>query len=141
MLGELVAGYSRVDAEEVGLRAVIGLGAAVARQLDEDPVCRAGIRLSCSALRMPVGEAYAEWMEPVEALLAVAAERGELRAGVRPREAASALLVLALGGLALCESNPGRSRAGTVSQLWVTVLPMLAEAEFADAVGRNAEFI
>ncbi len=141
VLGELVAGYSRVDAEEVGLRAVIGLGAAVARQLDEDPVCRAGIRLSCSALRMPVGEAYAEWMEPVEALLAVAAERGELRAGVRPREAASALLVLALGGLALCESNPGRSRAGTVSQLWVTVLPMLAEAEFADAVGRNAEFI
>lgn len=141
VLSALVAVYSRADAAEVGLQAVISLGAAVARRLDSDPVCRAGIRLSCSALRLPVGEAFADWMQPVEALLAAAAERGELRAGVRPREAASALLVLALGGLALCESNPDRSRVGTVSELWATVLPMLAAPELADTLGRNSEFI
>ncbi|QMU67026.1 TetR/AcrR family transcriptional regulator [Streptacidiphilus sp. P02-A3a] len=141
VLSTLVARHSRADAAEAGLRAVIGLGAAVARRLDHDPVCRAGIRLSCAALRLPPGEAYADWMEPVEALLAAAAEQGELRAGVHPREAASSLLVLALGGLALCESNPGRSRADTVSQLWTMVLPMLAAPELADALGRNTEFI
>jgi AcrR family transcriptional regulator len=138
---ELVAAHAPADGPQAGLRAVLSLGEAVARRLDEDPVCRAGVRLSCTDLRLPVEEPYAEWMRPVELLLAAAAARGELRAGVRPREAASALLVLAVGGLSLCETSPGRSRVRTVCQLWDMVLPMLAAPELADSLRSNGEFI
>jgi AcrR family transcriptional regulator len=124
---ELVVAHADAGGPQAGLRAVIGLADALARTLDEDPVCRAGIRLSwAELLRLSAEETRLEWMAPVEALLEVAADRGELRPGVRPREAASALLVLALGGIALCESNPGRSRVQTATQLWSMVLPMLA---------------
>ncbi|MBC3844268.1 TetR/AcrR family transcriptional regulator [Streptacidiphilus sp. 4-A2] len=127
-IGSLAAAHSATGRPQTGLRAVRELADAVAQRLDNDPVCRAGLRLSWpDLLRLPPGETTLEWMESVEALLAVAAERGELHQGVRPREAASALLVLAVGGMALCESNPGRSRARTASQLWDLVLPLLTD--------------
>ncbi|MEW1907609.1 TetR/AcrR family transcriptional regulator [Kitasatospora sp. NPDC085895] len=110
-----------------GLDAVVDVAVAVAGLLDRDPVCRSGVRLDgVEGFALAAGDGPPEWMAPIGALLASAADRGELREGVVPEEAAMALTAMAAGVLLICERNAGVSRTEMVARLWGAVLPGLA---------------
>ncbi|MEV6206420.1 TetR/AcrR family transcriptional regulator [Kitasatospora sp. NPDC051914] len=117
-----------------GLDAVVDVAVAVARLLDGDPVCRAGVRLDrAEGLALGPDGGPPEWMAPVCALLTAAAERGELRDGVEPAEVGMALTAMAVGVLLVCERNPEVARTGMVARLWGAVLPGLAAPGCSDA--------
>ncbi|MEV8092984.1 TetR/AcrR family transcriptional regulator [Kitasatospora sp. NPDC085879] len=132
-LRRLTAECVAMHGPEAGLDAVVDVAVAVARLLDRDPVCRAGVRLDCAeGFALAAGGGAPEWMAPIGALLLAAAERGELREGVVPGEALLALTATAAGVLLLCERNPAVSRAEMVARLWGAVLPGLAAPAAAD---------
>lgn len=64
-----------------GVRAVVMLAFAMARQLRDDPIVRAGIRLTmeASSFGASVERPYLEWSAAIEAPLVQARQSGELR--------------------------------------------------------------
>ncbi|GEB48937.1 MULTISPECIES: ScbR family autoregulator-binding transcription factor [Streptomyces] len=110
------------------VQGLIDLTHRLARGLREDPVVRAGFRITveCAGRRPPVADLHAAWVREAARLLERAREAGRLRDGVGddgPRALLAAVVCGISGawgaGLSTAEL------ASRVAALWATLLPAL----------------
>ncbi|MFB7450169.1 ScbR family autoregulator-binding transcription factor [Streptomyces sp. NPDC056194] len=101
---------------------------ALAGLLRDDVVVRAGFRLSCADDSRTELNLRQEWQSCVQQRLAEAADEGLLAAGTGRRQDLARMIVAATIGLeALCRDNDEWLSPRSVTSLWRTLLPMLAD--------------
>ena len=115
-----------------GVPAIIWLTFQFSRQLTEDPVVRAGIRLTLesSNLTTPIVYPYQDWITAVEEQLATDNARGELRQGVRIDATARVIIPAFTGVQMVSEVLTGRADLyQRVEEMWELFLPSMVPAE------------
>jgi AcrR family transcriptional regulator len=134
----------RVEAGVPALESVIELSFGLATQLVEDPVVRAGIRLTLETGTFDAGTAtpYRDWIEAVEILLHRAVETGDLRRSVRPETVARFVVGAFTGVHLLSQVLTGRADVHErVREMWELLLPSLVPegklADFKDVIARS----
>ncbi|MFD0319195.1 ScbR family autoregulator-binding transcription factor [Streptomyces flavalbus] len=113
---------------EIKMQEVVDLAMTVAHRLPEDPLLRAGARLSTDPVgRRQYGSAWPLWVGELSAILGEAHRRGETLAHVVPREVAE-LMVGSLNGVQLyAQMESGlRDVEYRVSVLLKHLLPSIA---------------
>jgi len=111
-----------------GLETVIQLSQQLASQLQNDPVVRAGIRLTMETgtfdAAMP--DPYQEWIDATTTLLQRAADAGELRPSVQPEMVARFACGAFTGVQVLSQVLTGRTDLRErVQEMWELLLPGL----------------
>ena len=118
----------RLEGNTPGLEAVIQLSHRLAGQLVQDPVVRAGIRLTLETgtLDAAMPDPYQEWIDATTALLRRAAEAGDLRPTVRPETLARFVVGAFTGVQVLSQVLTGREDLRErIQEMWELLLPSL----------------
>ncbi|MFI1224980.1 MULTISPECIES: ScbR family autoregulator-binding transcription factor [unclassified Streptomyces] len=126
---------------DTALQALVDSSHALAERLREDPVSRAGFRLSCDGERAGAPDLRVEWHHRVRELLAEAAAAGTLAEGVSREDAAAATVAATAGFEVLGRHDPAWLSPYTLTGFWQLLLPRLAAAEalaLMDPAGTDA---
>ncbi|MFE9696118.1 ScbR family autoregulator-binding transcription factor [Streptomyces sp. NPDC006270] len=113
---------------DTALQALVDSSHALAERLREDPVCRAGFRLSCDGERAADPDLRVEWHHRVRELLDEAAADGTLAEGVSRQDAAAATVAVTAGLEVLGRHEPEWLSPYTLTGFWTLLLPRLAAA-------------
>ncbi|MFJ9623899.1 ScbR family autoregulator-binding transcription factor [Streptomyces sp. NPDC101181] len=111
---------------DTALQALVDTSHAVAELLREDPVTRAGFRISCDGEGSGAPDLRAEWLARVQDLLADAAAAGTLAEGVSRADAAAATVAVTTGFEVLGRHDSGWLSPQTLTGFWHLLLPRLA---------------
>jgi AcrR family transcriptional regulator len=125
-------GRALVEQDESGLRAALLMSFRLARQLRDDTVVRAGIRLTmeASSFSAPVREPYLDWMAAFEGYLRSAIAVGDVREGIDVGAVAHFIIPAFTGVQLVSEALTGRADIyDRVTELWQFLLPALVPGE------------
>ncbi|MFJ7087591.1 ScbR family autoregulator-binding transcription factor [Streptomyces griseus] len=114
---------------DTALQALVDSSHALAERLREDPVSRAGFRLSCDAAGTAAPDLRVQWHHRVRELLDDAAAAGTLADDVSREDAAAATVAATAGFEVLGRHDPGWLSPYTLTGFWQLLLPRLAAAE------------
>ncbi|MGH8918105.1 MAG: ScbR family autoregulator-binding transcription factor [Actinomycetes bacterium] len=125
------AGKQMIEQKAPGLESIIRLSQEMVRQLLEEPMVRAGIRLTLEngTFHSPVPDPYREWMQTIELLLRRAIVEKDVREMPAPEDLAR-FIVAAFTGVQLV-SQVLTSRADLrrrIWEMWELLLPALVPA-------------
>ena len=112
-----------------GLQRLVDITMIWSHQLRADPLIRAGVRLTTEQGTFGVNDAtpYTEWAQIMTDCLEVAQAKGELQAGVDPREVADFVVAACTGMQLYSEAVNGREDlAERAVSLWRLLLPGIA---------------
>ena len=117
-------------ADSQGLQRVVDITLVWAHQLQEDLILRAGVRLTTEQTTFGMEDAsgpYEQWAQILEVYLRNAAEKGELQAGVDPRELAE-YIVESCTGMQLYSAAVSKREdlIDRVIRMWRLLLPGIA---------------
>lgn len=113
---------------DTALQALVDSSHALAERLREDPVSRAGFRLSCDGERATAPDLRLEWHHRVRELLDEAAAAGTLAEDVSREDAATATVAATAGFEVLGRHDPTWLSPHTLTGFWQLLLPRLAAA-------------
>lgn len=117
-------------ADSVGVQRVVDLTMVWAYQLRMDLMLRAGVRLTTEQTTIGMEDAsgpYQEWAQILEDCLKAGAQRGELQAGVDPRELAEYIVESCTGMQLYSAAVCGREDlSDRVVRMWRLLLPGVA---------------
>jgi AcrR family transcriptional regulator len=111
-----------------GLETMVLLSRSLARQILDDPVVQAGIRLTTdvSSFEHPVFEPYRDWLETAEELFARSVREGDLAPTIDPAELAHFIVPAFTGVQLVSDTLTGRADLlERVRQLWRVLLPAI----------------
>ncbi|NEB39448.1 ScbR family autoregulator-binding transcription factor [Streptomyces sp. SID14515] len=111
---------------DTALQALVDSSHALAERLREDPVSRAGFRLSCDAERTTAPDLRVEWHHRVRELLDEAAAAGTLADDVSHEDAASATVAATAGFEVLGRHDSVWLSPYMLTGFWRLLLPRLA---------------
>jgi len=114
---------------------LVSVSRAMADQLRDDAVVRAGIRLAMEegALGAPAGNFYLNWVEMTSAMLAPALERGELTSGLSPEALAKALIGFFTGVQLMSQATSARDDLLTgLRDMWLLAVDAMVRAADRD---------
>ncbi|MEV7912052.1 ScbR family autoregulator-binding transcription factor [Streptomyces griseus] len=114
---------------DTALQALVDSSHALAERLREDPVSRAGFRLSCDAARTAAPDLRVQWHHRVRELLDEAAAAGTLADDVSREDAAAATVAATAGFEVLGRHDSGWLSPYMLTGFWQLLLPRLAAAE------------
>lgn len=124
------------------LERLVSVSRAMADQLRDDAVVRAGIRLAMEegALGAPAGNFYLNWVEMTSAMLAPALERGELTSGLSPEALAKALIGFFTGVQLMSQATSARDDllAG-LRDMWLLAVDAMVPAADRDVAVHTVE--
>jgi AcrR family transcriptional regulator len=112
-----------------GLQRLVDITLIWARQLQADPLLRAGVRLTGEqdSFGLRDSSPYQEWSQIMEDCLRVAQEKGELQAGVEPWELAELVVEACTGMQMYAAAKSGRADLpDRVVRMWRLLLPGVA---------------
>jgi AcrR family transcriptional regulator len=118
----------RAEAAVPALEAVVELSFGLATQLVDDPIVRAGIRLTLETGTFDAGAAtpYRDWIDAIETLLHRAVETGDVRTSVRPESVARFVVGAFTGVHLVSQVLTGRQDVHErVREMWELLLPSL----------------
>jgi AcrR family transcriptional regulator len=121
----------RLDEHAPGLESVIRLSHCLARQLMDDVIVRAGIRLTLEhgTFGASAANPYRDWVAVTEQLLRRAIDEGDLRDSVKPAAVARFVVSAFTGVQLLSEVLSGRQDLWQrVAEMWDILLPSLVSA-------------
>ncbi|MGO4458026.1 ScbR family autoregulator-binding transcription factor [Streptomyces sp. M-16] len=121
--------YVQLPPGEDGLQRLIDITFHVGRELQQNVLFRAGVRLAVEQGEFGLQDdtAYQQWVEQFHGLLLVARERGELRPGVDEREFAQVLVGAYSGTQLFSQIATGRADLPQrIAALWKYFLPCIA---------------
>lgn len=119
-------GVALRESGTTGIAAAVAASFLVARQLRENPIVRAGIRLTLegSSFQTPVVGPYLDWIGWIEGYLAEAAALGDLTADVSPAMMAHFIIPAFTGVQMVSEVLTHREDIyQRVEELWLLLLP------------------
>jgi AcrR family transcriptional regulator len=125
-------GRALLDQKESGLRAALVMSFQLARQLRDDTVVRAGIRLTmeASSFSAPVREPYLDWMAAFEGYLGSAIADGDVRADIDVVTVAHFIIPAFTGVQLVSEALTGRADIyDRITEMWRLLLPALVPEE------------
>ncbi|MFG3142517.1 ScbR family autoregulator-binding transcription factor [Streptomyces sp. NPDC048211] len=125
-----------------GLQRLVDLTLIWSRQLREDVLLRAGVRLAVEQGGFGVQNlnAYQNWQGIMTDCLQAAEEDGQLRPGVDPDRTATFVVGACTGVQLYAELRNGREDlTEQVVQMWQLLLPGVAVADLADRIDLNPE--
>ncbi|PCG86685.1 TetR family transcriptional regulator [Streptomyces sp. WZ.A104] len=111
---------------DTALQALVDTSHTVAELLRDDPVTRAGFRLSCDGERSEAPDLRAEWQRRVQDLLTEAAGAGTLADGVSREDAVAAIVAATAGFEVLGRHDGAWLSPRTLTGFWRLLLPRLA---------------
>jgi AcrR family transcriptional regulator len=117
----------RLDSE--GLQRLVDITMVWTHQLREDPLLRAGVRLTNEQGTFGIRDAtpYRDWAKIMSDCLEVAKGKGELQAGVEPVELADFIVAACTGMQMYSEAVDGRGDlADRAVSMWRLLLPGIA---------------
>ncbi|MBM7052896.1 MULTISPECIES: ScbR family autoregulator-binding transcription factor [Streptomyces] len=114
---------------DTALQALVDSSHALVGRLREDPVSRAGFRLSCDGERAAAPDLRMEWHQRVRELLDEAAAAGTLADGISREDAAAATVAVTAGFEMLGRHDPEWLSPYRLTGFWQLLLPRLASAE------------
>ncbi|MFG2313277.1 ScbR family autoregulator-binding transcription factor [Streptomyces sp. NPDC048566] len=120
------------DAQASGMNALQRLTAAshaIARELQDDVVVRAGFHLSCRPQHRTGPDLREEWHTRVRRLLAEAEEEGLLAEHLRADDIAVAVTAATTGIEALAGADPQWLSPTSLTRVWDFLLPCMARPE------------
>ncbi|WP_228992787.1 ScbR family autoregulator-binding transcription factor [Streptomyces sp. DH8] len=126
-LHDLSAGIRRRTDNAV--QALVDTSHALVQRLRDDPVSRAGFRLSCDGENAGVPDLRLEWHHRVRQLLDEAALAGTLADGVSRADAAAATVAVTTGFEALGRDDSAWLSPRMLTGFWKLLLPRLVAAE------------
>ncbi|MFG2781233.1 ScbR family autoregulator-binding transcription factor [Streptomyces prunicolor] len=112
-----------------GLQRLVDITLTWARRLQEDPMLRAGVRLTNEQASFGLQDAtpYREWAEIMARCLRDAHERGELQAGVEPEEVGEFVVEACTGMQMFSAVASGRADLmERTTRMWRLLLPGIA---------------
>lgn len=112
-----------------GLQRLVDITLTWARRLQEDPMLRAGVRLTNEQASFGLQDAtpYREWAEIMAHCLRDAHERGELQAGVEPEEVGEFVVEACTGMQMFSAVASGRADLmERTTRMWRLLLPGIA---------------
>lgn len=115
--------------ESEGLQRLVDLTMVWSKQLQVDPLLRAGVRLVSeqSTFGQHDATSYLEWARIMTEVLNDAAAKGELQAGVRPEEVAEFVVQACTGMQMFAEAASGRTDLPERAvRMWRLLLPGIA---------------
>lgn len=121
----------RLDEGAPGLESVIRLSQGLTRQLMDDVVVRAGIRLTLEygTFDASAGRPYRDWVAVTEQLLRRASSEGDLRDPTKPRALARYMVSSFIGVQLLSQVLSARQDLShRVEEMWDILLPTLVPA-------------
>ncbi|MET9255142.1 ScbR family autoregulator-binding transcription factor [Streptomyces sp. NPDC003717] len=125
-----------------GVQRVVDVSLVWARQLQRDPLLRAGVRLGVEQSTFGVHDAstFRNWAQIVQPSLQEAADAGELLDGVVPEEVAE-YLVGACTGIQIFSELVSRRRdlPGRTMLMWRYLLPGILRAELIPQIRMDIE--
>ncbi|WP_285115674.1 ScbR family autoregulator-binding transcription factor [Leifsonia sp. fls2-241-R2A-40a] len=127
----MTASAAVIEEGRPGLETMVLLSVVLARQLLNDPVVHAGIRLTTdvSSFDPPVTEPYQDWLRTAEALFRQAADEGDLRPEIDPGMLAGVIVPAYTGVQLLSETVSRRADLmDRVRDLWTVLLPGIVPA-------------
>ncbi|GAA3890819.1 ScbR family autoregulator-binding transcription factor [Leifsonia kafniensis] len=119
-------GVALHESGTTGIAATLTASFAFARQLRENPIARAGIRLTleASSFQTPVVGPYLDWIAWIEGYLVEAAAAGDLREEVNPSTLAHLIIPAFTGVQMVSEVLTHRDDIyQRVEELWLLLLP------------------
>ncbi|MEV1009379.1 ScbR family autoregulator-binding transcription factor [Streptomyces sp. NPDC049881] len=125
-----------------GVQRVVDVCLVWARQLQSDPVLRAGVRLAVeqSAFGGRDAASFLSWVEIIRQSLQDAAEAGELLDGVVPEDVAEYVVGASTGVQILSDLVSGRrDLPERVARMWRYLLPVVVRAELLPAIRLDIE--
>ncbi|MEV7980178.1 ScbR family autoregulator-binding transcription factor [Streptomyces sp. NPDC086519] len=123
--------------ESTGLQRAVDITLAWSRQLQRDPMLRAGVRLAVeqSNLEFRDASSYSAWEKIFEECLTVAQEKGELRENVSPRDVAEFLVGACTGVQLYSDLLYRRSDLPQRTvKMWELLIPGLAVTRTAEQI-------
>ncbi|WP_078890623.1 ScbR family autoregulator-binding transcription factor [Streptomyces sp. NRRL B-1381] len=111
------------------LQALVDTSHALLERLRDDPVSRAGFRLSCDGDEAAVPDLRLEWHQRVRELLDEAAAMGALAEGVSREDTAAATVAVTAGFEALGRNDSAWLAPPMLTGFWNLLLPRIAAAE------------
>ncbi|MBV7699712.1 ScbR family autoregulator-binding transcription factor [Streptomyces sp. TRM70350] len=108
------------------LQLLVDTSQALARQLLDDPVLRAGFCLGSDGAWECGLNLWEQWHDWVQLMLTVARDRGSLAADVEIEDAVSTITAVVTGLQVLARTDPKWCSAGTVTGFWRLLLPQLS---------------
>ncbi|PZS17299.1 MAG: TetR family transcriptional regulator [Pseudonocardiales bacterium] len=121
----------RLDEHAPGLESVIRLSHGLARQLMDDVIVRAGIRLTLEhgTFNASASNPYRDWVAVSEQLLRRAIDEGDLRDSIKPA-ALARFVVSAFTGVQLLSEvlSARQDLQQRVAEMWDILLPSLVPA-------------
>jgi TetR/AcrR family transcriptional repressor of uid operon len=122
----------RLDEGASGLESMIRLSQGLARQLTDDVIVRAGIRLTLEYGTFDASSAsspYRDWVSVTEQLLGRAISEGDIRDSVKPAVMARFMVSSFIGVQLLSQVLSGRHDLGRrLEEMWDILLPSLVSA-------------
>ncbi|MDQ2881455.1 MAG: TetR/AcrR family transcriptional regulator [Actinomycetota bacterium] len=121
----------RLDEHAPGLESVIRLSQGLARQLIDDVIVRAGIRLTLEhgTFGASASNPYRDWVAVTEQLLRRAIDEGDLRDSIKPAALARFVVSAFTGVQLLSDVLSARQDLGQrVAEMWDILLPSLVPA-------------
>ncbi|MFF9347121.1 ScbR family autoregulator-binding transcription factor [Streptomyces sp. NPDC014734] len=115
--------------ESTGLQRLVDLTLIWSHQLQEDPLLRAGVRLTGEQATFGVQDSspYSSWAKIMADCLVVASDKGELQPGVEPGAVAEFVVEACTGMQTVAAVVSGREDlAGRVARMWQLLLPGIA---------------
>lgn len=125
------AGKQMMEQKAAALESVIRLTQEMVRQLLEEPLVRAGIRLTLenSTFRSPISNPYHEWIQTIELLLRRAIAEKDVRDVVAPEDLARFVVAAFTGVQLVSQVLTGRADLRKrVWEMWELLLPTLVPA-------------
>ncbi|MDQ0982744.1 ScbR family autoregulator-binding transcription factor [Streptomyces sp. V2I9] len=110
-------------------QALVDMSHALLGRLRDDPVSRAGFRLSCDGDKAAVPDLRLEWHHRVRELLDEAAVAGTLAEGVSREDAAAATVAVTAGFEALGRNDSVWLSPHALTGFWQLLLPRLVTPE------------
>jgi len=119
------------------LERLVRVSRAIVDQLENDPVVRAGIRLTLDegSLSQPAGAFYEDWISGTAAQLDVALQAGDLVSSMSAPDLARTLIGFFTGVQLTAQATVGRSDiAASVDRMWrLAIDAIVPEAQWAEA--------
>jgi len=126
------AGRQLLDDNVPGLRALVSMSYELARQLREDLIVSAGVRLTLEAMNFqtPVSAPYLDWMDACEEFLRRGIVDGDVDASIDVRAAAHFFTAAFTGVQVVSDVLTHRGDIDMrLTQMWALLLPSLVSEE------------
>ena len=125
-------GCKLLDDNVPGLHAMVIMSIELAKQLNDDPVVSAGVRLTIDAsnFRAPVSGPYLDWMVACEEFLRRGIAEGDILQSVDVSAAAHFIIAAFTGVQVVSDVLTGREDIEQrLVEMWAVILPALVPAE------------